>query len=81
MEDIPHNQRGRIHRVFNAHVSIMKPYVARRNLDRPRSEEGSEEERYSDVPELESEDDLEYIEPQEEENPGWSLLGRRWTDQ
>jgi hypothetical protein len=33
LEDIPHNRRNRRHHVFNAHVSIMKPYVARKEVD------------------------------------------------
>ena len=33
LEDIPHNKRSRIHRIFNAHVSIMKLYVPRRECD------------------------------------------------
>ena len=32
LEDVPHNKR-RIHRIFNAHVSIMKLYVPRMECD------------------------------------------------
>ena len=33
LKDIPHNRRNRRHHIYNAHVSIMKPYVARREVD------------------------------------------------
>ena len=43
LEDIPHNKRSRIHRIFNAHVSIMKPYVSRRETEWPPEETTSDE--------------------------------------
>ena len=44
VEDIPNNRRGRTHRIFNAHVSIIKPYIARREMDWfPEEEEGESE--------------------------------------
>jgi len=33
LEDIPHNQRNRLHRIFNVHISVMKPYLPRREID------------------------------------------------
>lgn len=33
IEDIPHSRRGRIHRILNSHVSIIKPYVGRKDID------------------------------------------------
>ena len=33
VEDLPYNRRGQIHRLFNAHVSQIRPYRSRREED------------------------------------------------
>ena len=33
LEDIPYNKRSRVHRSFKTHVSIMKLYVSRKEVD------------------------------------------------
>lgn len=43
LEDIPHNKRSRVHRIFNAHVSILKPYVARKETEWPSGDTTSDE--------------------------------------
>lgn len=35
LEDLPSNRLSRTHRIFNVHVSLMKPYVARKDPDWP----------------------------------------------